>query len=99
MELVCVLPLLNQKHDCPLRPDSVPFASTTGHHPVIDSTLGGFVGTGPFHGGRSLSTALRGGGFTTAPGNCLRDSFNNNKGVFGGNATFVIDCISSFSVS
>lgn len=64
-----LLPLLNQKQACPFFPDSVPFSLTTGHHPVMDSTLGGFLGTGPFQGARSLSTALRGGGLTTAPAN------------------------------
>ena len=37
------------------------------HHPVLLSTFGGRAGTGPDHGRRSLSTALRGGGLTTAP--------------------------------
>ena len=45
-----------------------PSASTIGHQPVSDSTLGSGSGTGPFHGARSRSIALRGGGYTTAPG-------------------------------
>eukprot|EP01052_Picozoa_sp_SAG31_P047767 SAG31_NODE_9705_length_1239_cov_9.896491_2_plen_170_part_00 len=57
----------HQKQLCPFCPDTFPCRSGTGHQPVWLSTFGGWVGTGPDQGLRSLSTALRGGGKTTAP--------------------------------
>ena len=56
-----------QKQAWPFWPLGLPFLSGTGHQPVADSTAGGCAGTGPFHGLRSLSTALRGGGETIDP--------------------------------
>lgn len=70
-------PELNQKHACPLRPESRPapeggpLASGTAHQfgPVESKATAppGETGTGSVHGAKAPSTAVRGGGWTTEP--------------------------------
>ena len=70
----------------PFCPETCPSGPGTGHQPVLVSTLGHlpsmWQGTGPAHGIISLSTALRGGGFTTAPWPMARPTAHARTNIF-----------------